>query len=148
MDARTASVLVCVTDQPECHRLIRAGAMLAKQYRLPLYVVSVMPPRLVSVKTAEALQALYNVSSKLGAEMTVYFNDEAALTVAVHARKVEAGHLVIGAPGPGGNTFIEVVRDLLPEAELSMVTPSDGADGGELQICRFPAAKPVRVAEA
>lgn len=37
---------------------------------------------LVSAKTAETLQTLYNISSRLGAEMTVYFNDDPALTAA------------------------------------------------------------------
>lgn len=80
-----ANVLVCVTDQPSCRRLIVAGASIAQRLELPLKVVCVRPEGLVSPKTAEALQVLYNISGKLGADMTVYFNDDPALTVAVHA---------------------------------------------------------------
>ncbi len=125
-------VLVCVTDQPQCHRLIKAGATIAANSQRQLQVVSVMPPRLVTPNTADALQTLHNISSKLGAEMTVYFNEEPALTVAVHSRKINATHLVMGVPGPGHNVFVELVRGLVPDIPLSLVD----ADG---QCISFPA---------
>lgn len=126
------SVLVCVTVQPSCHRLIVAGKSLAEQYGVPLRVVSVLPKRLVSPKTADALQTLYNISGKLGAEMTVFFNDEVALTVAVHARQSDVIHLVSGMPEADSNAFVETIRELLPDIPLSLVD-QDG------QMVTFPA---------
>lgn len=38
-----ANVLVCVTDQPSCRRLIVAGASIAQRLELPLKVVCVRP---------------------------------------------------------------------------------------------------------
>ena len=116
-----ANVLVCVTDQPSCRRLILAGASIAEKMGAPVKVVCVRPEGLVSPKTAEALQVLYNISGKLGADMTVYFNDDPALTVAVHARQTNAVHIVSGAPGATSNLFIETVKGLLPELPLSIV---------------------------
>lgn len=116
-----ANVLVCVTDQPSCRRLIVAGVSIAKKLELPLKVVCVRPEGLVSAKTAEALQVLYNISSKLGADMTVYFNGDPALTVAVHARQINAVHIVSGTPGANSSLFIETVKGLLPELPLSIV---------------------------
>lgn len=84
---KPASVLVCVTDQPSCRRLILAGVEIAKTYGASVQVVSIQPEGLVSPLTANALQNLYDVSSSLGAEMTVYFNNEPALTAAVHAQQ-------------------------------------------------------------
>lgn len=127
-----SNVLVCVTSQPACRRLILAGAELAKQYKVPVKVVSVQSPGLVSAKTSETLQTLYNISSKLGAEMTIYFNDDPALTVAVHARKTNAVHIVSGAPGADSNRFIETVKGLLPEVPMSIVDEDD-------QMVTFPA---------
>ena len=120
-----ANVLVCVTDQPSCRRLIVAGASIAQRLELPLKVVCVRPEGLVSPKTAEALQVLYNISGKLGADMTVYFNDDPALTVAVHARQINAAHIVSGAPGANSNLFIETVKGLLPELPLSIVDANE-----------------------
>ena len=91
-----ANVLVCVTDQPSCRRLIVAGASIAQRLELPLKVVCVRPEGLVSPKTAEALQVLYNISGKLGADIS-------------------------GAPGANSNLFIETVKGLLPELPLSIV---------------------------
>ena len=58
MDRTEANVLVCVTSQPACRRLICAGAEIAQQYGVPVKVVSVLPQGLVSAKTAETLQTL------------------------------------------------------------------------------------------
>ncbi len=116
-----ANVLVCVTDQPSCRRLILAGAAIAEKLQAPVKVVSVQPAGLVSPRNAEVLQILYNISAKLGADMTVYFSDEAALTVAVHARQTNAIHIVSGAPGANSNLFIETIKGLLPELPLSIV---------------------------
>lgn len=127
-----ANVLVCVTDQPSCRRLILAGSKIAEQYQVPVKVLSVLPPAFVSEKTAEVLQTLTNISGKLGAEMTIYFNDDAALTAAVHARKTNAVHIVSGSPGADSNLFIETVKGLLPEIPMSIVD-------AEEHIVTFPA---------
>ena len=115
---KPASVLVCVTDQPSCRRLILAGVEIAKTYGASVQVVSIQPEGLVSPLTANALQNLYDVSSSLGAEMTVYFNNEPALTAAVHASKTGAIHLVSGTPGADSNLFIETIKKLLPELQF------------------------------
>lgn len=134
MNPAESNVLVCVTSQPACRRLICAGAEIAQQYGVPVKVVSVLPQGLVSAKTAETLQTLYNISGRLGAEMTVYFNDDPALTVAVHARKTQALHLVSGSPGADSSFFIETVKGLLPEIPLSIVDEDS-------HIVTFPAVR-------
>ena len=78
------------------------------------------------------MQTLYNIAGKLGAEMTVYFNDEPALTAAVHARKTNAVHIVSGSPGAQSNLFVETIKSLLPEVPLSVVDENE-------QMLTFPA---------
>lgn len=137
---KPASVLVCVTDQPSCRRLILAGVEIAKTYGASVQVVSIQPEGLVSPLTANALQNLYDVSSSLGAEMTVYFNNEPALTAAVHASKTGAIHLVSGTPGADSNLFIETIKKLLPELPLSIVD----AEGHMVTFPAFPAVSRFR----
>lgn len=127
-----AQVLVCITDQLSCHRLIQAGHTIAQKYQLPVKVVTVLKPGLVSSSAADALQTLYNIVGRLGAEMTVYFNDSPALTVAVHARQNNAVHLVSGTPGTGSSQFIKTIKGLLPEIPLSIVDENQ-------HIVTFPA---------
>ncbi len=129
---QSANVLVCVTDQLSCERLIRAGAAIADKYGVPVRVLSVLPEGLVSPQTAKVLQSLYDTASSLGAEMTFYFNKEPALTAAVHASQTGAIHLVSGTPGADSNLFIETIKGLLPELPLSIVD----ADG---RLLTFPA---------
>ncbi len=128
----SANVLVCVTDQLSCERLIRAGAALAEEYGVPVRVLSILPEGLVSKQTASVLQNLYDIASSLGAEMTFYFNNEPALTAAVHASQNGAIHIVSGTPGADSNLFIETVKGLLPELPMSLVD----ADG---RLFTFPA---------
>lgn len=135
-----AHVLVCVTDQPSCRRLILAGDAIAKEYQVPVKVVTVLSPGLVGAKTADVLQTLYNIAGRLGAEMTVYFNDSPALTVAVHARQNNAIHLVSGSPGTDSNLFIETIKGLLPEIPLTIVDD----DQHMLTFPAFPSSVPSR----
>ena len=135
-----AHVLVCVTDQPSCRRLIMAGDAIAQKYHVPVKVVTVLNPGLVSAKTADVLQTLYNIAGRLGAEMTVHFNDSPALTVAVHARQNNAIHLVSGSPGTNSNLFIETIRGLLPEIPVSIVDDEQHM----LTFPAFPSSVPSR----
>lgn len=118
-------VLVCVTDQLSCERLIRAGAAIAKSKDIPVSVVSVLPEGLVSEKTASVLQGLYDTASALGAEMNFYFNSEPALTAAVHAKTNGAVQIVSGTPGPDSTLFIETIKTLLPDIPMTIVDADD-----------------------
>lgn len=129
-DAR-AHVLVCVTDQLSCERLINAGVVLAKSQELPVRVLSVLPEGLVNEHTAAVMQSLYDTASALGAEMTFYFNGSPALTAAVYATKHKAVHIISGSPGSNSNQFIETVKGLLPEIPVTIVD-TDG------QMFTFP----------
>lgn len=129
----TATVLVCVTDQLSCERLIQAGVALAEEYGgLPVRVLSVVRPELVTEETAATLQALYDKAAAQGADMTIYFNDTPAIMAAVHARQTDAVHLVVGTPGVDTNRFVETLKGLLPEIPLTMID----AQG---QACTLPA---------
>ena len=132
MQNLSPNVLVCVTDQPSCLRLVDAGMKIAKQYGAPVKVVSILRPGPLNENTAEIMQKLYNICSRMGAEITIYFNDEPAITAAVHARKTNAVHIVSGAPGVDSNSFIETIKGLLPDLPVSIISADD-------DIYTFPA---------
>lgn len=117
-------ILVCVTSQEACRRLICVGVEMSKKDRLPLKVLCVMRPGTLSGEAARTLQVLYNISSQYGAEMTVLFNENPALTVAVHARQNKTCRLVIGQPGADGTLFMEALRGLLPDLPMAVVAPN------------------------
>ncbi len=125
-------ILICVFDHTVCRRLIRAGQKLAEETHLPLEVVSVQPQGLVSRKVADEVQTLHNISSGMGLTMTVLFNEQPPLTVAVHAKQQQAAYLICDLSGAQGTTFLQTVRDLIPETAVVAL----GADG---QFMTFPA---------
>ena len=92
--SKKACVLVCVTSQPDCERLIRAGKKIADGEGVPLQVVSVQRMEECFQPNSETLERLHQQAKAVNAEMTVYFNDSPAITAAVHA--VKEGAVNIG----------------------------------------------------
>ena len=73
------TILVCVTVQRECERLITAGKRLADSGGNKLKVLHVAEPNgpaLGNPDTREALNSLYALSRQEGAEMTVLYNED------------------------------------------------------------------------
>ncbi len=127
-------VMVCVTPQQSCSRLIEAGARIAKEENLPLTVVSVFrESSSLDVNIGGVLENLFACSQKYQAAMNVYFNDSPALVLAVFAKKSNASTLVTGFPGEGSNGFIAGIHELLPEVPITMV---DG-NSNEYKIIPF-----------
>lgn len=123
-------ILVCVTSQPDCERLIRAGHTMARERNLPLKVCSVLPQSSAVKPQPEVLENLYRKASDCGAEMTIYFNDSPAVTAAVYALKVNAQSMVVGFPKENGSPFVQNVRLLAPKILINMVD----ADGKIYQL--------------
>ena len=83
-------VLVCVTGQKSCGRLIEEGARIAAETGAELSVVHVAKMRdnfLGSASEAEALEHLFNISKSYDADMMLLRNDDVINTLASHARK-------------------------------------------------------------
>ena len=68
------SVVVCVTDQQSCVRLIHEGSRISVENSLPLYVLSVVPLKVAPRSCGEALEYLFSASREAGAEMTVFYH--------------------------------------------------------------------------
>lgn len=121
------TVLVCVTGQHDCDRLIRTGKEIAAEQSLSMQVLCVQPNSSGFEADCEELEYLRQTARDAGAEMSVYFNDDAALTAASVAKHIGAAHIVTGMAGSpadgdrlsGG--FIEMLHKLLPSVPISMV---------------------------
>ena len=71
---KTNKVMVCVTGQLTCERLIRHGAQIAKDEMAELSVVHAAM-RIESIlgnpHEGEALEYLFSISKQFGADMTI-----------------------------------------------------------------------------
>ena len=134
--SKKACVLVCVTSQPDCERLIRSGKKIADGEGVPLQVVSVQRMEECFQPNSDTLERLHQQAKAVNAEMTIYFNDSPAITAAVHAVKEGAVNIVMGFPRENSAHFVEDVHLLAPEVPISMV------DGDDKIYQMIPAAAP------
>ena len=111
------TILVCVTVQKECQRLILAGKRLADSARLPLRVLHVAPDAvpLGSPDTQEALNFLYGLSRETGAEMTVLYSADVRQAIVDYAHQVGAVCVVVGSDRQGGWAMAEALEELLDD---------------------------------
>ena len=118
------SVLVCVTDQKRCERLIVAGAEIAKETDARLVVIHVARPdgRMLEYESApEALEYLLQVSVSHGADMVVVRSNDIVGTLEAQAREQRAKVLVAGrAENYTGHDVLDDLSERLPEVEIKI----------------------------
>lgn len=98
---KNAKVMVCVTQQKTCERLILQGYRLIKSKKDKLYVVHVVNERekfLEYVDDGEALEYLFNVSKKVGADLTVLRSKDVLKAMIGFAKDNNITHIVMGTP--------------------------------------------------
>jgi len=94
-------VLVCVTDQASCARLIRAGRARADQEKRPLRVLHVRTREKTMMGNPDissALNDLYRQAREADAEMEIISSPSVADTIADYARRYRAAAVLIGEP--------------------------------------------------
>lgn len=116
------SVLVCVTGQYDCDRLIEAGFEKAVELGWELHVFCVHTPVNDLSNFSDEIEYLYRTAKNLGADMTISFSDNAPKCTADFARKINARHLITGMPDSRPNGFVLTVHELVPKLQITMVT--------------------------
>ena len=96
-----SKVMVCVTQQKTCERLILEGHKLIKSEEDKLYVIHVVSERenfLEYANDGEALEYLFNVSKKVGADLTVLRSKDVLKAILDFAKSNHITHIVMGTP--------------------------------------------------
>lgn len=122
MSAKKSSVLVCVTGQYDCVRLIKAGFEIATENAMELYVLCVHPPVSNVGLLSDEIEYLYQASKDMGASMTIIFNKDAPKTTVDFAKEINAKLLITGMPDNRKGGFIETVSKLHNKLKITMVT--------------------------
>ena len=107
------TVLVCVTVQRECQRLILAGKRLADNAAIPLHVLHVMEPDAAPL-------GLYALSREAGAEMTLLYDADVRAAIVNYAHQVNAVCVVVGSDKQGNWAMAEALEDLLEDSVMIM----------------------------
>lgn len=131
MTKKHPCIMVCVTPQQSCSRLIEAGARMAKEENLQLEVISVFKQSSgLNANENNVLENLFEYAKKFNASMNIFFNDSPAIVVAAVSKKLNASTLVTGFPAEGSSGFIARIHEFVPDLPITMV---DG-DSNEYKI--------------
>ena len=120
-----ANVMVCVTQQKTCERLITNGYNLVQAQKGNLFIVHVVNEKgkfLNHGDDGEALEYLFDVSKKSGANLTVLRSKDVAKTIIDFARENDITHIIMGTAPRGEkkrniNFGFKLQREL-PSVEL------------------------------
>lgn len=97
-----SNVMVCVTQQKTCDRLIQYGSNLIKGAKGELFIIHVAPDKdkfLGNSKEGEALDYLYEKALEFGANLTVVRSNNILETLVDLVRKNKIDHVVMGVSG-------------------------------------------------
>ena len=118
-------VMVCVTGQKTCERLIIEGSQRAKVLDAELTVIHVAREGVDllggSLKEAEALEYLFKMSSEHGAGMMVVRSNEVVPALVSHARKLNAVEIVLGSPRKMRRDITKEIKAQLPEMTFHVI---------------------------
>ncbi|MGI6705987.1 MAG: universal stress protein [Clostridia bacterium] len=123
---RIPKIMVCVTRQKTCERLIKIGVKISTENKGELSVVHVAKQGeniLGNPKEGEALEYLFRISKEAGADMTVLRAERIVDTLVDFARKNEITIVVMGE-SPYSKSDTSIIRQLevrLPDIEIKVI---------------------------
>ena len=122
------NIMVCVTQQKTCERLIMKGNALKTNEDDKLFVIHVVNEKdnfLDNLSDSDALEYLFDVSKKVGAELMVLRSKNIIKAMKDFSKKNDISHIVMGV-SPDGNdienhVFAMKLKKKLPKAEFRIV---------------------------
>jgi len=114
----TKNILVCVTQQKTCERLIKQAHELIDEYMGGLFIINVVANDvnfLDSIKESEALEYLFGISKSIGANLAVLKSDNIAGTIAEYAAENKINCIILGKSpvDKSENRFVKELKNLL-----------------------------------
>lgn len=118
------NIMVCVTQQKTCERLIRRGAdMLAEDDQNTLYVIHVVNEKdklLYNLSDGDALEYLFEITKEIGADLVIRRSKDVIQTLVDFANGKSITHVVLGTSpekNPAKN-FVSKLKKKLPGREF------------------------------
>ncbi len=111
-------VMVCVTRQRTCERLIHAGAQLAQQMETNLMVVNAVcsgQKVLGSKDSSAAMEMLFQAANEHNAKMVVFECKDAFEGLAQCAREHQAETMVLGSSPENATQVLQILKEKLPK---------------------------------
>ncbi len=126
--SKLKNVMVCVTQQKNCERLIMAGYEKIMNEKDQLFVINVVSENdsfLQSYNDGEALEYLFRISRDAGADLTVIRAKDVIGAMGEFAKKNKITHVVLGASPHGGGVdehpVAKRLKEIVPNCEYIIV---------------------------
>mgnify|MGYP001016219565 CR=1 FL=1 len=124
------NIMVCVTQQKTCDRLIKYGYDLMKDTKGELFIIHVAHYEfkfLGNSQEGAALDYLYERALEYGANLTVVRSNHVLDTLVDLAEKNNISHLILGQSGQAhdANNLISLLEDRLSKKTEIIVVPAD-----------------------
>jgi K+-sensing histidine kinase KdpD len=124
------NILVCVTQQKTCERLIRKAAELINDSNGQLFVIHVAKNEwnfLDNVKEGEALEYLFGISKSVGANLSVIKSNEIVKTISDFTIENNISCVVMGESPDDHkeNIFFKDLKSLLGDIEILVIPQED-----------------------
>ena len=124
-----AIVLVCVTGQKSCERLIVVGAQNAQRLGAELTVLHVAKngaQMMGNLGEAEALEFLYQKAKEYGGDMAVVRADDVLSALEKQAKRLNAALIVTGrAAGYSGHDLLDDLQARLPGVPFRIIATNE-----------------------
>jgi K+-sensing histidine kinase KdpD len=119
-------ILVCVTQQKTCERLIKKAAKLKDSPEDELFVIHVAKNEwnfLDNIKEGEALEYLFDISKTVGANLTVLRSDSIVKTISDFVHDNRINYVILGeSPNDHKeNKFAEELKSQTKNVEIIVI---------------------------
>lgn len=121
------NVMVCVTQQKNCERLIMGGYNEIEEGD-NLYIIHVVSENdnfLYNSNDGEALEYLFEASKKVGADLTVIRSKDTIKAISDFAKKNNITHIIMGSSPNDidmeNSNITRVLKEMLPKAKFIII---------------------------
>ena len=125
-----SNVMVCVTQQKTCDRLISRGNQLTDGKKDELFVIHVTPKSFGSMSSSEegeALDYLYEKAMEYDANLTVVRSEDIVSTLLDLVEKHGIDKVVLGQTGTDGDDHIAEFEDKVSGRAELVIVPAESA---------------------
>jgi K+-sensing histidine kinase KdpD len=120
-------VLVCVTQQKTCERLIKKGADFCSDLKGELYIIHAALNGLNFLgnsREGEALEYLFGISKSVGAELTVLRSGNIIKTIVDFTKENKITNLILGE-APDDSGIINELKHKLSSVDIYVMPPDE-----------------------
>ena len=115
------NVLVCVTRQKNCAKLIQKGVELTREEKSCLNVIHVVSENdklLYGLSDGDALEYLFEITKEVGANLVVKRSKDVIKSIIEYAEETQSTHVVLGSSNNPSNSFVSKLQKKLPDVEF------------------------------